>query len=71
MFARAFITIQAAVEREVRCRASRVTEIRFHFASTLTNDEREKAVHGFIKELSAVRCDQIVAIAVASDQGVD
>jgi hypothetical protein len=37
----------------------------------LTNDEREKAVLGFIKELSAVRCDQIVAIAVASDQGVD
>jgi hypothetical protein len=38
--------------------------------STLTKDEREKAVHGFIKELSAMRGDQIVAIAVASDQGV-
>ena len=31
--------------------------------STSTNDEREKAAHGFIKELSAMRGDQIVAIA--------
>jgi hypothetical protein len=35
--------------------------------STLSKDEREKALHGFIKELSAMRGDQIVAIAVASD----
>jgi hypothetical protein len=35
---------------------------------TLSNDEREKAARGFIKELSAMRGDQIVAIAVASDE---
>jgi hypothetical protein len=35
--------------------------------STLTKEEREKAPHGFIKELSGMRGDQIVAIAVASD----
>jgi hypothetical protein len=55
----------------VRCRASRITTIRFHLVSTLTKDEREKALHGFIKELSAMRGDQIVAIAVAFDEGAD
>jgi hypothetical protein len=35
--------------------------------STLTKEEREKALRGFIKELDAMTGDQIVAIAVASD----
>jgi hypothetical protein len=35
--------------------------------STLTKEEREEALRGFIKELSAMPGDQIVAIAVASD----
>jgi hypothetical protein len=34
---------------------------------TFTTEEREKAARDFIRELSAMRGDQIVAIAVASD----
>jgi hypothetical protein len=39
--------------------------------NTCAKDERAKTIKDFIKELSAMRGNYVIAIAVASDQGVD